>query len=338
MSTPFRLEATRGGIAESVHRVSLAVVDGAGCLVAASGDPGLVAFWRSAAKPFQAMPLVAEGAADAVGFSAAELALACASHSSEPVHLATVDAMLRKVGLGEEALACGPHTPLGPAVAARVAREGTALTPRWSNCSGKHTGMLAAARHAGMPAAGYERAGHPLQQRILAEVSRWTGTPAGQMVLGVDGCTVVSFGLPLQAMALAYARFGTSTEPAAARLRSAMLAHPEMIAGEGRLCTDLMRAGQGRVVAKLGADGIYCAALPAAGLGLALKVEDGDMASLGPALVGVLDRLAARFPLGVEPAALGPAVRRHAEAPILNTRGVPTGSLRAVGELRFPGS
>ncbi len=335
MSTPFRLEATRGGIAESVHRVSVAVVDVTGRMVAAAGDPALVAFWRSAAKPFQAMPLVADGAADAVGFTAEELALACASHSSEPAHLQVVDAMLGKVGLPEAALACGPHTPLGPAVAARVAREGTALTPRWSNCSGKHTGMLAAARNAGLAAEGYERAGHPLQQRILAEVTRWSGVPREGMTLGVDGCTVVSFGLPIRAMALAYARFGVSEEPAAARLRAAMLAHPVMVAGTDRLCTDLMQGAGGRVLGKLGADGIYCAALPGAGLGLALKVEDGDMPSLGPALLGILNRLAARVELGVDPSALGPAVRRHAELPILNTRGVPTGSLRAVGELRF---
>lgn len=336
MSLPFRLEATRGGVPESVHRVSVAVVDMAGRLVAESGDPGLVAFWRSAAKPFQGMLVVAEGAADRFGFTAKELALACASHSSEPAHLDVVDGMLRKVGLGEDALACGPHPPLSPAIAEQVLRQGIHLTPRWSNCSGKHAGMLALALAHGWPVAGYERLEHPLQQRILREVERWTGVSAASMALGVDGCTVVSFGLPLSAMALAYARFAVSDDAAAARLRGAMAEFPEMVGGRDRLCTDLGVAARGKVIAKLGADGVYCAALPAAGLGLALKVEDGDMRSLGPALLGVLRALATRIGIGFDPGALGQAVERHAELPIVNTRGVGTGVLRAVGSLRFP--
>ncbi len=336
MPTPFRLEATRGGIAESVHRVSVAVVDTEGRLVADSGDPALVAFWRSAAKPFQAMPMVADGVADRVGFTARELALACASHSSEPAHLEVVDGMLRKVGIGEEALACGPHPPLSPAVGEHVLRHGITMTPRWSNCSGKHTAMVAMARAHGWPVAGYERAEHPLQRRILAEVARWTGLAEDRIVQGVDGCTVVSFGLPLSVMALAYARFGVSAEPAAVRLREAMAGFPEMIGGRHRLCTDLGLAGRGAVLAKLGADGVYCAALPGPGLGLALKVEDGDMLCLGPALLGVLRALAARVPLGFDPAGLGAAVDRHAEIPILNTRGAVTGALRSTGTLRFP--
>lgn len=337
MSTPFRLEATRGEIPESVHRVSVAVVDDAGRLIAESGNPGLVAFWRSAAKPFQAMPLVAEGVADRVGFTAEELALTCASHSSEPMHLELASGMLRKLGLGEEALACGPHPPLSPAVAEHVLRHGITMTPRWSNCSGKHAGMLAMAEVHHWPIQGYEREGHPLQVRILAEVERWTDLPTSAITLGVDGCTVVSFGLPIRAMALAYARFGVSTDPAAVRLREAMAAFPEVIAGRDRPCTDLGRAARGAAIAKLGADGVYCAMLPQPRLGVALKIEDGDMRGLGPALLGVLQRLAERVPLGFDPAGLGPAVARHAELPIVNTRGVVTGVLRAAGSLRFHG-
>jgi L-asparaginase II len=335
MSLPFRLEATRGGVPESVHRVSVAVVDRAGRVMADSGDPGLVAFWRSAAKPFQGMPMVAEGAADRFGFTAKELALACASHSSEPAHLEVVDGMLRKIGLGEESLACGPHPPLSPVIADQVLRHGTHLTPRWSNCSGKHAGMLAQALAHGWPVAGYERLEHPLQQRILREVERWTDVPAAGMALGVDGCTVVSFGLPLRAMALAYARFGVSEDSAAARLRAAMSEFPEMVGGRDRFCTDLGQAARGKVFAKLGADGVYCAAIPGPGLGVALKVEDGDMRCLGPALLGVLRSLAARLPLGFDPGGLGPAVDRHAELPIVNTRGARTGVLRTTGGLRF---
>jgi len=320
---------------ESSHRVSAAVVDAAGRLLARSGDPALVTFWRSAAKPFQAMPMVEDGAADHFGFGLPELALACASHSSEPVHRDLAHGMLRKLRLSEEALACGPHPPLSPELAEQVIREGTRLTPVWSNCSGKHAGMLALALYNEWPTPGYQRLEHPVQERIVSEIERWTDVPADRLVLGVDGCTVVSFGLPLAAMALAYARFGVSTSPGAVRLREAMSGHPELIAGAGRLETELGRALGGRVIAKVGADGIYCASLPAAGLGLALKVEDGDMRAAGPALLAVLRDLASRAALGFDPATLPASVLRQARVPILNTRGAETGVLHVTGALRF---
>jgi L-asparaginase II len=330
-----RVEITRGSLVESVHRVHVAVVDRSGRLVASSGRPDLVTFWRSAAKPFQAMAMVEDGAARRFGFDRRELALACASHSSEPVHLEVTDGMLRKVGLGEGALACGPHPPLSPVIAERVIRSGLVQSPRWSNCSGKHTGMLALALQHGWPTAGYQVEGHPVQQRILEDVARWTGLRAGQLGRGVDGCTAVAFALPLRAMARAYARFGTSTEPSATSLRQAMAAHPELIAGQGRLCTDLSMATGGAVIAKVGADGIYCATVPAAGLGIALKVEDGDMDVSPAALVAVLTGLAGERELPFDPAALPDTVRRHAGIPILNTRGAETGERRVRGALVF---
>ncbi|MDH4131899.1 MAG: asparaginase [Gemmatimonadota bacterium] len=335
MAGTLQVESTRGDVVESVHRVSLAVVDRDGRLVMSAGNPDLLTFWRSAAKPFQAMPLIASGAADRYGFTSRELALACASHSSEPVHLEIAEGMLRKIGLPESALACGIHPPISPAVAEQVVRQGTVMTPRWSNCSGKHAGMLATAAHQGWPLAGYNEFSHPLQQQILAEITRWSDCPADRMAFAVDGCAAVCFGLPLRAMALAYARLGVSAEPAATRLRQAMAGHPELVAGQGRLCTDLGVATAGAAVAKVGADGIYCAALTAAGLGLALKVEDGDMLSSGPALLFVLAALAGRHSLGFDPGALPAAVTRHAAIPIVNTRGTRTGSLQAVGRPRF---
>ncbi len=328
----FRVEATRGGIVESAHRVSLAVVDADGRLRAEAGDPGLVTFWRSAAKPFQAIPLVADGAADRFGLSGEEIALACASHSSEPIHLEVVDRLLARIGCREADLACGPHAPLGPAVAARVARDGTPLTPRWSNCSGKHAGMLSLARVHGWPIAGYERRGHPVQARIAAEVARWSGIPADQMVFGVDGCTTVCFAMPLTAMATAYARLATAEEPAARRVRDAMLEHPLLVAGTGRLCTELMRAWPGGVVAKIGAEGVYSAGLPDAALGLTLKIEGGDMRAAGVALIAALCQLVER--LGLDPA-IAERLAPLGTLPIRNTRGEPTGELRAAGRLRF---
>ncbi|MBA3497966.1 MAG: asparaginase [Gemmatimonadales bacterium] len=331
--TDLCIEALRGDLVESVHRVSAAVVDADGRLTASAGDPSQVTFWRSAAKPFQALPLVDDGAADAFGFTPAELALACASHSSEPMHLAVADGMLHRIGATAGDLACGPHPPLSPALAEQVARAGTPLTPLWSNCSGKHAAMLALARHHGWPLPGYHRAGHPVQQRILHEVSRWTGVPAAAISTGIDGCAAVTFALPLQAMAAAWARLGTAPERGPGRLRAAMAAHPELVAGTRRLCTELMASTEGRVLAKVGAAGIYCAALPEARLGIALKVVDGDMAASEPALLAVLGavvqraRLADRFdwtPLA-----------GYAERAVLNTRGARVGTVRASGALRF---
>jgi L-asparaginase II len=330
-----QIESTRSGYVESVHHVSVAVTDTKGRVVASAGEPGLVTFWRSSAKPFQALPLVLDGAAERFAFGARELALACASHSSEPVHRELVEAMLRSCGCEEGQLACGPHPPLSPAVAEEVARGGVKLTPKWSNCSGKHSGMLALARHHGWPTEGYARAGHPVQERILTEICRWTGVGRGEVRLGVDGCTAVCFGLPLSAMATAYARLGTSEEEAARRVREAMWAHPELVAGTGRLCTELMGARRGVVLAKVGAEGIYSAALPALGLGVALKVEDGDGRCSPPALLEVLRQVFAR--LGTRAGLVLPTeeLAHHAEPLLRNTRGEIIGSLRAAGELWF---
>lgn len=332
--TDFRVEGTRGGLVESVHRVSVAVVDAQGTLLAAAGDPGLVTYWRSAAKPFQALPVLQDGAADAAGFTGEHVALACASHSSEPRHRALALEMLRLAGATEADLACGPHVPLSPEVAAEVARAPERFTPAWSNCSGKHAAMLALVRHAGWPVAGYERAGHPLQRRILAEVSRWTGVAPDDIALGTDGCTAACFGLPLRAMALAYARLAASDEPAAGRVRTAMVAHPWLVAGTGRACTDVMTAGAGDLLVKLGADGIYSGAVRSAGLGFTLKVEDGDLRSAAPALVGVLRALGESLAPALAPVAAAPAVARHDALPIRSTRGEQVGELRAAGALR----
>lgn len=327
----FRVESTRGDLVESVHRVSAAVVDDGGRLIAAAGDPSLVTYWRSAAKPFQAMPLLADGAAEAFGLGSEELALACASHSSERMHLDVASRFLTRIGAAEDELACGPHPPLGTAVAEMVVRTGHALTPRWSNCSGKHAGMLALARHRGWNPAGYERLGHPVQERMIGEVERWTDVPRTHMRFGVDGCTAVCFGLPLTGMALSYARFAASPDAAASRLRQAMIAHPMLVAGTGRFCTEIMAAWPGGIIAKVGAEGVYSAALLEERIGIALKIEDGDMRSAPVALMGVLRAL---VPSGAGLQALDAVVRRE-ELPTRNTRGEVTGVLRHAGVLRF---
>lgn len=334
-STELRIEATRGDLVESVHRVTAAVVDAGGRLLATAGDPARTAWWRSAAKPFQAMALVDDKVDQVLGLDDEELALACGSHSSEPAHLEVVRRFMNKAGVSEADLACGVHTPLSPTVANAVTCGTVTMTSSWSNCSGKHTGMLALARHHGWPLSGYNAANHPVQQRITADVSRWTDVPAGELTLAVDGCTAVCFAVPVRSMALAYARLGAATESGPRRLVGAMMAKPFMVAGTGRLCTDLMAAWPGKVVAKVGADGIYSAALPALGLGIALKVEDGDTRSSGIALLEILDHALSRLSPGDAAELRAVMPTQHGRQPIRNTRNTVTGEIRAAGRLRF---
>ncbi len=314
-----RVERRRGGIVESFHEVHVAVVDAAGRLAARAGDPDLVTFWRSAAKPFQALPIVLDGAADAFGLTPADLALACASHSSEPAQVDAVRRLLAKIGCSEADLLCGPHTPLSEAVAQDYRAAGVTLTAVHSNCSGKHAGMLALARHHGWPTAHYVAAEHPVQRRCRDEIARWSGVPGADLGAGVDGCGVQCFALPLRRMAQAYARLGVSDDAGPRRIRTAMLEHPELIAGEGRPCTEVMRAFPGRVVAKVGAEGVYSALVMDRQVGVALKIADGHTQAAVLALHAVLGELG----LGA-----GAAPR-----PIRNSRGLEVGDMRVNGGL-----
>ena len=331
-----RVEQLRGGWVEAVHDVHVAVVNATGGLVARTGDAELVTFWRSAAKPFQALPLVADGAADRFGLTSEELALACASHSSEPAQVARVRELLGKTGCSERDLLCGPHPPLSDRVAQDYQTRGVRLTAIYSNCSGKHAGMLALARHHGWPTEFYTRLEHPVQQRCLAEVSRWTELSAADIRTAVDGCGVVCYGLPLRNMAWAYARLANADfglriadskgarpirNPQSAIVES-MLRHPELIAGEGRPCTEMMRAHPGRVITKVGAEGVYCALLPQERLGVALKVTDGHAVASALAMAAVLEELGLR----PRPASL-------TARPNVNTRGETVGELRVNGGL-----
>ena len=337
------VEQRRGAIVESRHRVHVAVVDSDGRLVAHAGDPDLVTFWRSAAKPFQAMPLVTDDVVGRFGLSREMLAMACASHSSEPAQVQLVRDFLATIGCSERDLLCGPHPPLSDTVAKDYETRGVRLTPVYSNCSGKHTGMLALARHHGWPVEFYTRLDHPVQQRCLAEVSAWSGVPQDRVGVGVDGCGVACFALPLRCMALAYARLGSGERGVVpdgaqrtsasdrrgplptphARIVEAMLRHPELIAGEGRPCTDMMRAHPNRVITKVGADGVYSALLTNERWGVALKVEDGHGTSAALAMAAVLADLGLR----PQPATL---VTR----PVTNWRGEPVGDVRVNGGLQ----
>ena len=314
------VEELRGGVVESRHVVHAAVVDASGRLVAHAGAPELVTFWRSGAKPFQALPLVLDGVVERFGITPPELALCCASHSSEPEQVRLVRELLAKIGCSEGDLLCGPHPPLSERVAHDYATRGVRLTAAYSNCSGKHAGMLALARHHGWPIEFYTRRDHLVQQRCLSEVARWSDVPAERIGTAVDGCGVVCFAIPLRSMARAYARLGR--DAGSEKVVDAMLRHPELIAGEGRPCTDMMRAHPGRVVAKVGAAGVYCGLLTQQGWGIALKVADGNGPATVVAMVAILSELGLR-----------PQPERLVSQPILNTRGETVGEVRVNGGL-----
>jgi len=319
------VRASRGGAVESVHRVSLAVVDAGGSLCAWSGDADLLTITRSAIKPFQALPLVEDGGLERFGLSDPELALVTASHNAEPFHVEATLAILAKIGETEEALACGPQRPMHAASALALDRAGRLPTRIHNNCSGKHAGMLALARLHGWPSEGYQHPDHPVQLRMRETFAGWAGVAPEEFSEGTDGCGIPTFGASLRVVAGAFARLAEAAHTAgsaAARVISAMTRHPEYVAGTGRACTDVMRAAHGRVFVKIGAEGVYGAGWPEAGLGLALKVEDGAMRASPPALVAVLRALA--WPL--EDA---PALAVHAEPPVRNTRGEIVGKLTA---------
>ena len=309
------VENYRGSTLESRHRVHVAVVDASGKVVAQAGDPAYTTFWRSAAKPFQALPLVEDGAAEGFGLSRQDLALACASHSSEPAQVALVREFLQRAQCSERDLMCGPHRPLSDAVAKDYETRGVRLTAIYSNCSGKHTGMLALAKHHGWPTEFYARGDHPVQQRCLKSVSDYTDVAAKEIGVAVDGCGVSCFALPLRNMALAYTRI-----PAA--ILEAMVLHPELVAGEGTPCTEMMRAHPGRVVAKVGAEGVYSAALIRESLGVTLKVEDGHSVAASLAIAAVL------VALGLKPQPTWLLTK-----PITNSRGETVGEMRVNGSL-----
>ena len=320
----------RGPIAESRHRVQCASVTPAGELKASTDDVRRVTSFRSAAKPFQLLPFVERGHADAWGCSDEELAIMAASHSGSRAHLALVLGLLRRLGLEPSHLACGYHDPQDAESLEDVRREPSRKGPVYNNCSGKHTSMVAFARAEGWPIAGYEQPSHPLQQLLLRTVADCCGVAAETLHTGVDGCSAPVFGLPLAAMAHGYARIaeamargGDLRARALQRIGRAMTAHPVTVEGHGRLATDLMLATGGRVLAKSGAEGLLLVADPALGVGVAIKCEDGAMRAVAPAAVELLHQLGV---LHTEELA---ALRAHRRPPVQNAAGLEVGWLEA---------
>ena len=288
---PILVDVMRGNAIESTHCGAIAVLDADGAVVASLGDIDRPIFPRSAVKVLQALPLVASGAADRLGLTDDELALACASHNGETIHAQTAARMLAKAGLDAGALECGAHWPSLDTASRALAAQGHAPTALNNNCSGKHAGFLclACALHGGRPdlqqfVRGYVMPEHPVMREVTAALQSATGYDLGNTPRGTDGCSIPTFAVPLRNLAQAFARVGTGVglsaghADAAKRLRAAVAKAPFMVAGTGRFDTRVMERLGARVFCKVGAEGVFCAALPERGLGVAIKIDDGNNA------------------------------------------------------------
>jgi L-asparaginase II len=321
------VEVWRGEVVESRHAVAAVAVDAAGGVIGAWGDGGLAVFPRSAVKAMQALPLIESGAAGAFGFSDEELALACASHNGELAHVTAVRAWLARMGIDESHLACGSHWPMNDEAARALAARHETPTALHNNCSGKHAGMLATARHCGEPLAGYEKYDHPVQRRVRAALADLAQCNVDQAPRATDGCGIPTLAMPLLALARCAARFarpeslGPERAAACRRSAAAMAAHPFMIGGSGRLCTQFIAAAKGRVLVKTGAEGVYMAMAPDLGVGLALKALDGAKRAAEVALIALLDGL------GAMDDDLRQAMAAFAVPPILSRRGAIVGRI-----------
>ncbi|MBA2501738.1 MAG: asparaginase [Pyrinomonadaceae bacterium] len=331
------VEVRRGAIIESRHRGYVVAVEGDGQIIAQLGESGLVTYLRSSAKPFQVAPLIVSGAADRFEFTDREIALACGSHSGEPVHVETVKGMLEKIKLDETWLKCGTHEPFSREVARELRARGERPGVLQNNCSGKHTGMLALALHLGAEPRAYDQPDNPVQIAIANTIARFADVAVEDIAVGVDGCGVPVFGVTMRQMALMYARlvappadFDEQTRRACERIVGAMTTYPEIIGGTSeRLDTELMRAARGGLVSKVGAEGVYTAGvLPCEewprGLGLALKIEDGEDKRGRPTVV-----IESLRQLNVLRGEMLEAVTPYARFAVKNHRGDEVGEVKA---------
>ena len=326
------IETTRGQTAECLHLGSIAVVDTTGKVLAHAGDPQLLTFTRSTLKALQALPLMQSGAAQAMGFDSRDLAMVCASHNGEEMHVRQVQSMLDKVGLSPKRLACGCHVPLQFVYTSALAPEGLTYDERHNNCSGKHVGFLAACVHQGLSTETYIEPSHPLQEQIRQAVAKACRMQADDMPMGLDGCSAPNYAMPLSKLATGYARlasgiqdseWGTAFEP----LASAMIQHPELVSGTQRNDLDFMTVGQGDWVTKVGADGVQVVASRSRGQALAIKVIDGNKPALFAATVAAMDQL------GWLTSQQKEALATWAAEDIVNARGLVVGHRRAVFSL-----
>ncbi len=335
-AAPVLARVYRGSQVESVHRGCVAVADETGESLASCGDAAMPVYTRSAAKPFQVMPLLLDGGEKAFRLGDAEIALMCASHGGEPRHVRLARKLLRLGGFRPEQLLCGAHVPMHDPSVRELVRRREAPTALHNNCSGKHAGLLLACRLLDWPVADYTDAAHPLQRRIRTLLARYACVAESEITVAVDGCNLPVFRLPLRALAAAYARLmarrvaGEERLAAAVRARIvlAMTRQPEMVAGAGRFTTDFLRTGRGRWIGKEGAEGVYAVGLaPARGgsraLGIAFKIEDGSARPRDAVTLAVLQKLDRL------PAQARRELAAYAEPTLVNARGFEVGRIEA---------
>lgn len=329
MTDPVLVEVTRGGIVESRHAGAYAVIGKGGTLVTSAGDIDVPVFPRSAIKAFQCLPAIEAGVVTAFGMSDEEIALACASHNGEAEHVRVARSGLAKAGVSEAAYECGEHWPYHADTVRAMAKAGEEAGQVHNNCSGKHAFMLAFAKQLGVDPAGYVKRDHPVQRAIEKLIGEMCDYDLSETPCGIDGCSVPTWAIPLQNTALGFQRFGSgeglgeARKAACARIIAAVRANPFMVAGTRRFCTDLMTAVP-RVFAKVGAEGVYCAAVPHAGLGIAMKCDDGAGRGVEVLLAVVLSKLDCWTQEERE------ALAGMATVTQKNWRGIETGEVRAV--------
>ncbi|MCX7353365.1 MAG: asparaginase [Alphaproteobacteria bacterium] len=330
---PVLVEVRRGPLVESTHRGAAIVCDARGKIVAAWGDVARPVYPRSAVKPLQAIALVETGAADKFSLSEAELALSCASHNGSPEHVAAVGAWLTKMGLSGSDLECGAHVPSGADAAMALACAGEKPTRLHNNCSGKHAGMLATALATGDAPHGYSDADHAVQRRTRAVMGEMAGEDLDRAPMGIDGCGIPTVAMSLAGLARAMARIAAPDSLASARreavlrIRRAVAAHPFMVAGRGRFCTTIMEAAGEAILVKTGAEGVFAAALPSQGLGIALKIDDGATRASECATAALVRRF------GAITGAADAALAAYAQIELRNWSGTVVGSLAAAPAL-----
>jgi L-asparaginase II len=337
---PVVIEVVRGTTLESRHRAIVSVVDALGNRLVSFGDTSFVTYLRSSAKPFQAMPLVLSGAAKHFGFTPREVAVVCGSHTGESFHTETVEMILAKIGASADSLQCGIHVPFDAETAKRLGESG--ITVLHNNCSGKHAGMLALAQFHGHEINTYLEPEHPVQREVLHVLSRFASMKPDEIGIGVDGCSAPNFAMPVEKMALMYARlvnpdanhFDGSFASTARVIVRAMAEHPEMVGGKMRLDTDLIRASQGKIISKVGAEGVYTmGVLPNRqfpnGLGIAIKIESGDVGRIRNLVaVEVLRQLGALDEVMLE------NLSAYRDGELKNHRGIKVGEIRPAFELK----
>ena len=290
------VELTRGGHSECLHFGAIAVVDKHGAVLAHAGDPHFVSFTRSTLKVLQALPLLQSGGAKALGLSQSELALLCASHNGEPMHVQTAESILAKAGQDYRVLRCGCHVPGLFTLLDKAPPEGLVYDERHHNCSGKHAGFVAMCVQQGWPVQDYTELAHPLQRAVRSAVARAVGMQEEDMPMGIDGCSAPNYAMPLARLAHGYARLATGAADAEfgdsfALLGEAMTAHPDLVSGTGRNDLAWMRAGRGDWISKIGADGVQVMASKSRGEAFAIKISDGNKPALYAATIAVLEQL-----------------------------------------------